>query len=70
MLSAQAAYDFAARPKVVPAKQKFRDPYSGKEMYHFPSALTKNHTPITASMHRQTLCTIEEWFVEAQSPRS
>ena len=33
MISGQGAYNFAAYPKVVPSKQKFRDPYSGKELY-------------------------------------
>lgn len=28
----QGAYNFSAYPKVVGNKQKFRDPYSGKEM--------------------------------------
>jgi len=33
MITGQGAYNFAAHPKVVASKQKFRDPYSGKEMY-------------------------------------
>jgi len=32
MQAGQGTYNFAAYPKVVPVKQKFRDPYSGKEM--------------------------------------
>ena len=31
----QGSYNFSAYPKVVGSKQKFRDPYSGKEMYLF-----------------------------------
>ena len=31
---APKAYNFSAVPKVVSNKQKFKDPYSGKEMYN------------------------------------
>jgi len=33
MVEPSGAYNFSAAPKMLTNKQKFKDPYSGKEMY-------------------------------------
>ena len=55
MILNQGSYNFSAHPQVVAAKQKFKDPYSGKEMYSCVLSLV--------IMHLQISCTIEELFV-------